>query len=219
MLNRQYHFATLRAHMIADLQRVGITDEQVLAAMQQIERESFLPPRLWSQAYADQALPIGFNQTISQPKVAALLCQLAQLQSNTKVLEIGTGTGYQTALLASIVSEVVSIEIVPQLAKRARHRLRRSDARNCKVITGNALLGSILDAPFDRIVCAAAIQELPPAWIDQLSPGGVIVAAIITPQAQCIKRVTKSNSSKLEWEEFESISLAPLTNPSNNQGH
>jgi protein-L-isoaspartate(D-aspartate) O-methyltransferase len=156
----------------------GVTDPRVLAAMRQVPRHLFVPPDLAGRAYSDSPLPIGHQQTISQPYVVALMSQLADLQPGERVLEIGTGSGYHAAVLARLADHVFSIEIVPELADRARRTLAELGVDNVSVRAGDGYRGWPEEAPFDAIVLTAAPPEVPQPLLDQLAEGGRLVAPV-----------------------------------------
>ncbi|MCS7007933.1 MAG: protein-L-isoaspartate(D-aspartate) O-methyltransferase, partial [Gaiellaceae bacterium] len=165
-----------RARMVErQLRSRGIRDERVLAAMAHVPRELFLPPELRAHAYADGALSIGYGQTISQPFVVATICELLELTGRERVLDVGTGSGYQAAVLAELASEVVTIERVPELAERARAALDSAGYREVITLVGDGSLGVPGWAPFDAIAVAAAAPEVPRALYEQLVEGGRLV--------------------------------------------
>jgi protein-L-isoaspartate(D-aspartate) O-methyltransferase len=156
------------------LVRRGITDRRVLAAMREVPRERFVPEGAREHAYDDVALELEHGQTISQPFVVALICQSLALNGDERVLDVGTGSGYQAAVLDELADEVLTIERIPELAERARANLAAA-GRELEVIVGDGSLGAPGRAPFDAIAVAAAALELPAALIDQLAPGGRLV--------------------------------------------
>jgi protein-L-isoaspartate(D-aspartate) O-methyltransferase len=168
--------AEARARMVEhQLRSRGIVDERVLAAMGRVPRELFVPDSVAHLAYEDGALPIGFGQTISQPFIVATICSLLGLSGSERVLDVGSGSGYQAAVLAELAEEVVSIERVPELAERAREALRRAGYENVEVRVGDGSLGVPERAPFDGIAVAAAAPVVPPALYEQLADGGRLV--------------------------------------------
>ena len=168
--------AAARAEMVErQLRRRGITDERVLAAMTRVPRELFVPERLVARAYDDAALPIGHRQTISQPFVVAKICSLLALEGRERVLDVGTGSGYQAAVLAELAAEVVTIERIAALADDARARLAAAGYENVDVHIGDGSLGVPERAPFDGIAVAAAAPTVPPALYAQLADGGRLV--------------------------------------------
>jgi protein-L-isoaspartate(D-aspartate) O-methyltransferase len=168
--------AVARAEMVErQLRRRGIADERVLSAIGRVPRELFVPEGLRSHAYDDGALPIGHGQTISQPFVVATICALLGLDGHERVLDVGTGSGYQAAVLAELAAEVVTIERVPQLAAEARERLLEAGLPNVEIRVGDGSLGVPERAPFDAIAVAAAAPSVPRALYEQLLDGGRLV--------------------------------------------
>jgi protein-L-isoaspartate(D-aspartate) O-methyltransferase len=168
-----------RQTMVDDqIQGRGIADQRVLAAMRSVPRERFVPANVSTEAYADHPLPIGFGQTISQPYIVAYMSEALQVSTSSKVLEIGTGSGYQAAVLGELAGEVYSIEIVPQLADRARQTLGALGYKNVHVRTGDGYLGWPEQAPFDRIMVTAAPDHVPQPLVDQLATGGRLVIPV-----------------------------------------
>jgi len=164
----------------------GIEDERVLQAMVTVPREQFVPPENHAMTYADQALSIGHNQTISQPYMVALMCELLQVQPHHTVLEVGAGSGYQAAVLGQLARVVHAVEIVPALVRRSTEVIRRLGYENVHIVQGDGSLGLPDLAPFDRIIVAAAAPELPPPLIDQLAAGGRIVAPVGDRRGQTV---------------------------------
>ena len=172
-------FTVLRQRMVEyQLEQRGIKDRRVLEAMLKVERHRFVPLGMQRLAYSDGPLPIGEDQTISQPYIVALMTEVLGLSGNEKVLEIGTGSGYQAAILAELTKEVYTIEIIPELAKSAERLLSELGYRNIKVKCADGFLGWPEFAPFDAIIVTCAPQEIPPPLIEQLAQGGRIVAPI-----------------------------------------
>ena len=168
--------AVARERMVErQLRRRGITDERVLTAMARVPRHLFVPEHLRHLAYEDGALPIGEGQTISQPYIVATICALLQLGGTERVLDVGTGSGYQAAVLAELAVEVVTIERVPELADSAREALAQSGYGSVEVRVGDGSLGVPDRAPFNAIAVAAAAPSIPPALYEQLVEGGRLV--------------------------------------------
>jgi protein-L-isoaspartate(D-aspartate) O-methyltransferase len=168
-----------RAHMVrTQLEARGIADARVLAAMRRVPREAFVPDALEPHAYEDGPLPIGYDQTISQPYIVGLMSELAALDPGTRVLEVGTGCGYQAAVLAELVREVYTIEIVASLARRAEATLRRLGYGGVRVEVGDGSRGWPAAAPFDAIVVTAAPERVPASLRDQLGPAGRLVIPV-----------------------------------------
>jgi protein-L-isoaspartate(D-aspartate) O-methyltransferase len=169
--------AAARQQMIErDLKGRDITDEAVLQAMADVPRERFVAPALQTQAYGDYPLPIGHRQTISQPYVVAFMTQMLEVRPDEKVLEIGTGCGYQAAVLARLARQVYTIEIVEPLADEARKLLAGLGYTNIFVKAGDGFDGWSEHAPFDKIILTCAVEEIPPVLIEQLKEGGRIIA-------------------------------------------
>jgi len=169
-------FAAQRLAMVNDqLRRRGLRDERVLAVMADLPRERFISPRFRHEAYADRPVPIGSGQTISQPYVVALMTQELDVQPTHRVLDVGAGSGYQTAILARLAGEVFAIERIDELARRAEDALAGLGLSNVTLTTGDGTLGWPDHAPFDRILCGAAGPDVPEAWVEQLADGGRIV--------------------------------------------
>lgn len=158
----------------------GVRTPAVLKAMNQVPRHLFVPSELRQSAYEDQPLPIGLGQTISQPYIVAYMTEALRLRPTDAVLEIGTGSGYQAAVLAELARQVYTIEIVPELADRARSTLAQAGYRNVEVRAGNGYLGWPERAPFQRIIVTAAPPEIPRALVDQLAIGGIMVLPVGT---------------------------------------
>jgi protein-L-isoaspartate(D-aspartate) O-methyltransferase len=178
--------------MVAEqLVRRGISDGRVLEAMRKIPRHRFVEEALRERAYGDHPLPIGENQTISQPYIVALMTQLLRLTGREKVLELGTGSGYQTALLAELARRVCSVERLPALAMRARRLLEDLGYTNAVVKTADGTYGWPDEAPFDRILVTAGAPAVPPPLIQQLAEGGRLVVPIGDEQAQTLHVVDK----------------------------
>lgn len=186
-------FAEARARMVAEqLRPRGITDARVLSAMEAVPRHCFVPARLREDAYGDHPLPIGFGQAISQPFIVALMTQLLVLEEGGAVLEVGTGCGYQTAILAAMGANVDSIEIVPELAKMARLALRGLSLRGrVRNHIGDGWNGLPEGAPFGRILVTAAPMQVSEAWTEQLAEGGRLVVPLGPRDDQSIHCFTK----------------------------
>ncbi len=192
--NNAEAFATARARMVAEQLRArGIDDDRVLAAFSRVPRHEFVPAEHRDDAYSDYPLPIGEGQTISQPYIVAAMTQNLRLQPRDLVLEIGTGSGFQTAVLAELAAHVYSIERFEALAAPARGVLGRLGYRNITVFTGDGSAGLPELAPFDAVIVSAAAPRVNPAWFEQLVEGGRIIVPVGTPQAQELHLVQKVN--------------------------
>jgi protein-L-isoaspartate(D-aspartate) O-methyltransferase len=177
-MERRARRAERRAMVQRDLARRDIADRRVLAAMASVPREYFVPDHHAHDAYADRPLTIGHGQTISQPYIVALMTQAARLTRHSRVLDVGTGSGYHAAILARLAAEVWSLERVPALAGGARRRLAALHVRNVRVLTGDGTAGYPPSAPFDAVIVAAAAREPPPALLRQLAVGGRLVMPV-----------------------------------------
>ncbi len=204
-------FARRRHEMVERTMRArDITDEKVLAVMEKVPRHKFVLPEYLDDAYADHPLPIGFGQTISQPYIVALMTQLLQLQPGEKVLEIGTGSGYQAAVLAELVDRVYTIEIIPELAKSAEERLRRLGYSDVHVRQGDGYYGWPEEAPFDAIIVTAAPDHMPQPLVQQLKDGGRLVVPIGPPGGyQTLWQVIK-RGEELEANNIAGVLFVPL---------
>ncbi len=187
-----------------------IVDEKILRAMAKVPRHEFLPAELWDRAYDDTPLPIRENQTISQPYIVAYMIQSLSLKKGDKILEVGTGSGYQTALLAEIHEKIYSVEIRPQLAKKAWIKLNELGyGDRVKIHIANGSLGYEEEAPFDGIIVTAATFNIPEPLIDQLAEKGKIIIPIGGRELQTLVRATKINGKLIEEELFKCM-FVPL---------
>ncbi len=187
-----------------------IVDEKVLRAMAKVPRHEFLPAELWDKAYDDTPLPIEENQTISQPYIVAYMIQALSLKKGDRILEVGTGSGYQTALLAEIHEEIYTVEVRPQLAQKALAKLNELGyGDRVKIHIADDSLGYEEEAPFDGIIVAAATFNIPEPLIDQLAEKGKIIIPIGGRELQTLVRATKING-KLAEEEFFKCMFVPL---------
>jgi protein-L-isoaspartate(D-aspartate) O-methyltransferase len=182
-------------HQIA---RRGIRDERVLAAIRGIPREAFLPADVQSEAYDDRAVPIGLGQTVSQPYIVAYMTEALDVRPEHRVLEIGTGTGYQTAVLARLARQVYSIERLPDLHYAAASRLSSLEVGNVVLRLADGSKGWPAEAPFDRIIVTAAGPEVAPEWVEQLVEGGRLVAPVGPDAAQNLVRVDRFEGRSVE---------------------
>ena len=194
---QQDQYGKQRRELVDELRAQGISSSRVLDVMLEVPRHEFVPAAYRQGAYANHPLPIGHEQTISQPYIVAYMTEAAEIAPGEKVLEIGTGSGYQAAVLAKMAREVYSIEIIPELAQGARTALSRLGYKNVEVRTGNGYLGWPEKAPFDAIVVTAAPDEVPQALVEQLAPKGTMVVPVGTGYQQ-MAIITKTESGVVE---------------------
>lgn len=192
----------------------GVRDARVLAAMDRVPRHLFLPASVRALAYEDQPLDIGHEQTISQPYVVAVMLESLGLTGTERVLEIGTGSGYQAALLAELAAEVFSVERIPELAQQARQTLGLLGGRRAAVRTGNGWDGWPEQAPFDAVIVSAGSDRVPPALADQLRPGGRLVMPLGSPDRQDLVRFAKTEAG-LKKEILFPVRFVPFVKPEN----
>jgi protein-L-isoaspartate(D-aspartate) O-methyltransferase len=204
-----------RDRLIQRLREEGIRDERVLEAILHVPRHVFVDEALASRAYEDTALPIGHGQTISQPYIVAIMTDLLEVGRGDKVLEVGTGSGYQAAVLAELVDEVYTVEIIPELARVAKERLARLGYDNVTARHADGYLGWREHAPFDGIVVTAASSHVPPPLIEQLAPGGRMVIPVGSPFAvQQLMLVEKGRDGKVRTRQLLPVAFVPLTRDS-----
>ena len=207
-------FAAERQAMVAQqLKARDITDPRVLAAMGAVPRHRFVPVYLIHQAYGDHPLPIGMGQTISQPYIVALMTQWAEVKPGDKVLEVGTGSGYQAAILAELTDRVYTIELLPELAETAGHRLRSLGYERLQGRSGDGYQGWPEEAPFDAILVTATAPEVPQALREQLKEGGRLVIPV--GQQGSVQQLLRLRKVKGELREEERVPVlfVPLVKP------
>jgi protein-L-isoaspartate(D-aspartate) O-methyltransferase len=213
-------FAVLRQHMLAEIS-VGTfhvrgsigkpaLDERVMKAMAKVPRHEFVPIELQEHAYANIPLPIGFDKTISQPFIVALMTDLLDISADDAVLEIGTGLGYQAAILAQLARKVYSIEIIEELGRQAKQRLHRQGCTNIELKIANGYHGWSEHAPFDKIIVTAAPDLIPPPLIHQLKTGGKIVLPVGLPDAQQLVVVEKNSNGRVTMREILRVLFSQL---------
>ncbi len=196
----------------AQLKKRGISDANVLKAMSIVPRQAFVPAAMQAYAYIDGALPIGNGQTISQPYIVALMTEKLKLDPNSKVLEIGTGSGYQAAVCAEIARAVYTVEIIEPLAQAAAERLRNLGYGNVFVTTGDGYYGWPDEAPFDAIIGTAGVNRVPPPWIEQLKPSGRMILPVQdSNQVQSLILATKDAVGNLRKEQVLPVQFVPMT--------
>jgi protein-L-isoaspartate(D-aspartate) O-methyltransferase len=198
-----------KRRLLEALQASGISDPAVLKAFEQTPRHLFVPTGVRHRAYEDSALPIGSGQTISQPSVHARYLQELQLRGGERVLEIGTGSGYQTVLLAHLVSQVFSIERIPALLDRAREVIQQCGVRNVSVLMGDGTIGWREYAPYDAILVSAAAPDVPQPLAEQLAEGGRMLVPVGTRDEQTLTVVTRRGGA-LEQRAIAPVRFVPL---------
>lgn len=187
-------------------------DERVLAAMRQVPRHQFIPGELSLNAYDNRPLPIGAGQTISQPYIVALMTDLLNPEPGDTILEIGTGSGYQAAVLSPLVRQIYSIEIIETLADKARTKLKQLNYPNIEIRAGDGYCGWPQHAPYDGIIVTAAAPHIPEPLVDQLKPGARLVIPVGLPyQYQVLMTVGKKNDGSIETRNILGVSFVPLT--------
>ncbi len=210
------HYLVYR--QLTDYPGIEIHDTAVLGAMFRTPRHAFIPEHLQPYAYNNNPLPIGYDQTISQPVIVASMTQLLELEKGQKILEIGTGSGYQAAVLAEMDAEVYTIEIVPELGKRSAQTLKNLGYENVKVKIGDGYKGWPEHAPFDRIIVTCAPEEVPEPLIEQLKPGGKIVIPLgPQDQIQFLIVMRKNERGKLIRELKYPVRFVPMTGEAGEQ--
>ena len=203
-------YAAARERMVSNqIEARGIVDQRVLTAMHKVERHLFVPEQFRRQAYIDGPLPIGEGQTISQPYIVAIMTELLDLQGQEKVLEIGTGSGYQAAVLGELCKEVYTIEIVEPLGRRASRLLDSLGYKNISVLIGDGYVGWPEKAPFDAIMLTAAPPKIPQPLLDQLAEGGRLVAPV-GDDYQTLQLVMKIKGV-LKYEDIIPVRFVPMT--------
>src|SRR5262245_13101131 len=216
-------FDVLRRHMLAEIAAGALhvsnvigkpmLDKRVMAAMARVARHEFVPIELQAYAYANIPLPIGFDKTVSQPFIVALMTDLLDIGPGDSVLEIGTGLGYHAAVLAQLAAKVYSIEIVEELARQAKQRLQRQGCSNVELRIGNGYHGWSEHAPFDKVLVAAAPDLIPPPLLQQLKAGGKMVVPAGLPDAQQLMFVEKNGSGRVTMREILPVRFSQLEEP------
>lgn len=204
-------FAAERSAMVErQLRQRGIRDERLLAAMSKVPRHEFVSPQNQGEAYADRPVAIPEQQTTSQPYMIAAMIQAAEIKAEDRVLEIGAGSGYQTALLAELASQVFAVERHASLTEAARNTLERLGYRNARIVTGDGSLGLREAAPFDAIIVAAAAPRIPPALAEQLASGGRLVIPVGDSEQQVLQVVLRQADGTTNVRTLEGCRFVPL---------
>lgn len=209
-------FEPARQAMLRQLAEKGIVSTQVLSAMARVPRERFVPAELEKAAYADRALPIGGGQTISQPYIVALMTEAAGLRGGERVLDVGTGSGYQAAVLAEMGARVVSIERRAELSQQAARVLQACGYQNIELVLGDGTQGWPAGAPYDRILVAAAATHIPPALEQQLAEGGTLVIPLGSAGEQVLQAFHKS-AGRLHGQVLSGCRFVPLLGAQDSQ--
>jgi len=202
-------YVSQRLEMVKrQIQARGVHDPRVLRAMEEVKRHLFVPDRLIRFAYDDYPLPIGEDQTISQPYIVAFMTEMLDLEGNEKVLELGTGSAYQAAVLSKLAKEVYTIEIVHSLARQAKEKLAELGYSNVHVKRGDGFLGWPEHAPFDAIIVTFAVPEIPPALVEQLKEGGILVAPEGEPYQELV--ILRKEKGKIHKERSIAVRFVPM---------
>ena len=199
-------------HLVAEVGKTAL-DDRVLRAMAKVPRHEFVPLEVQPYAYLNRPLPIGFDKTISQPFMVAVMTDLLELKADDVVLEIGTGLGYQSAVLAELAGRVYTVEIVDELAQRAVQRLKREGYTNVEVRVGNGYFGWPEHAPFDKVIVTAAPDLVPPPLINQLKAGARMVIPVGLPDAQKLVVVDKDVNGRIKTKEIMQVLFSLLEGP------
>ena len=217
---RAEDFEILREHMLAVIAAIAFgqrdaigksaLDERVMTAMGKVPRHEFVPIELQPYAYANLPLPIGFEKTISQPFIVALMTDLLDIKADDSVLEIGTGLGYQAAILAQLARKVYSVEIIEELGQNAKQRLQRQGCSNVELKIANGYYGWSEHAPFDKVIVTAAPDLIPPLLIHQLKAGGKMVIPAGLPNMQKLILAEKLTNGRMTMKEILSVRFSPL---------
>jgi protein-L-isoaspartate(D-aspartate) O-methyltransferase len=217
---RAEHFEVLRRHMLAEITAAAVhisnligkstLDQRVMTAMAKVPRHEFVPIELQPYAYANIPLPIGFDKTVSQPFIVALMTDLLDIGADDAVLEIGTGLGYQAAILAQLARQVYSVEIIEELGQQARERLRRQGCTNIQLKIANGKHGWPEHAPFDKVMVTAAPDLVPPSLIGQLKNGGKMVVPAGLADAQVLMLVDKDSNGRVSIKEILPVRFSQL---------
>jgi protein-L-isoaspartate(D-aspartate) O-methyltransferase len=204
-------FGEARADLVREIARqTGVTDDSILSAFESVPRHRFVPADRRSQSYVDRALPIGAGQTISQPSMVAIMLAELDLKPSERVLEIGAGSGYAAALLSRLCSRVYAVEVVPELARRARALLAELGFDNVELVEGNGRSGYPEHAPYDKILVSAAAEEVPAELLAELSPGGRIVLPVGDELGQELMIGDKDARGQISWRRTIGCIFVPL---------
>ena len=204
------YYDKLRIEMIDNqLKARNITNEYVLESFKKVKRELFVPENLKNMAYNDSPLPIGFNQTISQPYIVAIMTQLLNPEKGNIALEVGTGSGYQAAILSYLVKRIYSMERIRELRIEAQNNIRKHNIKNVFFIQGDGTIGASQYEPFDRIIVTAASPKVPQILVDQLSDNGIMIIPVGNINHQFLKKVEKKDG-KITITDYDACRFVPL---------
>jgi protein-L-isoaspartate(D-aspartate) O-methyltransferase len=206
----QYKYKGMRKRLAALLEKKGIKDQRILRAIEEIPRHFFLESAFAEQAYEDKAFSIGEGQTISQPYTVAYQTELLNVKPGDKVLEIGTGSGYQASVLAAIGAKVFSIERIEKLSEKAKRVLKHLGYKNVKLFVGDGTLGVPKNAPYEHILVTAAAPDVPKPLLQQLAIGGTMVVPVGDKDVQKMLRITRTGTDSFDEEVFENFRFVPL---------
>ena len=205
-------FSRLRESMVrSQIEARGVKDSQVLEAMRSAPRHEFVPSEYQEYSYADQPLPIGYGQTISQPYIVAAMTELLQIEEGDKILEVGTGSGYQAAVLAEITDEVYTVEIIPELAELAAKRLKQLGYTQVQAANLDGYYGWEEHAPYNAIIVTCAPDHMPPPLLEQLKDGGRLVIPVGPPGAYQSLWLVQREGDEFRYENWGGVAFVPLT--------
>ncbi len=204
------YYDKLRTEMVNDqLKTRGITNEYVIESFEKVKRELFVPENLKNMAYNDSPLPIGFKQTISQPYIVAIMTQLLNPEKENIVLEVGTGSGYQAAILSYLVKRIYSMERIRELRIEAQNNIKKHNIKNVFFIQGDGTIGASQYEPFDRIIVTAASPKVPQILVDQLSDNGIMIIPVGNINLQFLKKVEKKDG-EIIITDYDACRFVPL---------
>lgn len=206
---KQVYYNTQREALVDGIRKMYDLDPRVIEAVRSIPRRRFVPQKLRDQAYEDIALPIGEEQTISQPSLVAFMTNALEIKESDKVLEIGTGSGYQAAILGKLAKQVITIERIENLAKSAKKLFKQLGLLNITVICGDGTLGYRQEAPYDAIIVTSAFEKIPPPLLEQLADGGRLIMPVGGRDMQTLLKITKQGVNYFE-KELLSVQFVPL---------
>ncbi len=200
-----------RMRMVENLVYFGyLRSEKVINAMKSVPRHLFVPPNLVDEAYEDRPLPIGEGQTISAPHMVAMMCEELELESDHKVLEVGGGSGYHACVISMIAEEVIAIERIEELARKAEENIKKAGCGKVKIVIGDGTRGYPDESPYDRILVTAGAPSVPPPLIEQLKMGGILIIPVGGRYSQNLIKIRKISKEKIEKENLGGVAFVPL---------